>query len=102
MLVLIIFAIMLTSQIQEINVSNRSLGLAGGCALFLILATLLSYVALWAPWKVTAAKPVMDTTRAIGNGLLESWLLPFELASVVLVATLVGAIVIARKEVKPD
>jgi len=45
---------------------------------------------------------VADTTAAIGNGLLGTWLLPFEIASVVLVATLVGAIVIARKEVKSD
>ncbi|HEY5284631.1 MAG TPA: NADH-quinone oxidoreductase subunit J [Polyangia bacterium] len=101
-LVLIIFAVMLTSHIQDINVSNRSMGLVGGYLVFFVTATLLCFVAIWTPWKLTGELPVADTTVAIGNGLLGTWLLPFEIASVVLVATLVGAIVIARKEVKAD
>ncbi len=101
-LVLIIFAVMLTSHIQDINISNRSMGLAGGYVVFLVVSTLLSFVALWAPWKTGKAAAVPDTTAAIGNALLGKWLLPFEIASVVLVATLIGAIVIARKEVKSD
>jgi NADH-quinone oxidoreductase subunit J len=101
-LVLIIFAVMLTSHIQDINISNRSMGLFGGYAVFFVVSTLLSFVALWAPWKLTGKEPVADTTAALGDGLLGTWLLPFEITSVLLVATLVGAIVIARKEVKPD
>jgi formate hydrogenlyase subunit 6/NADH:ubiquinone oxidoreductase subunit I/NADH:ubiquinone oxidoreductase subunit 6 (subunit J) len=101
-LVLIIFAIMLTSQIQDINVSNRSVGLVGGYALFFVVSLLLSFVALWAPWRLTSKEPIANPTTALGDGLLGTWLLPFEIASVVLVATLVGAIVIARKEVKSD
>ncbi|MFL5247683.1 MAG: NADH-quinone oxidoreductase subunit J [Myxococcales bacterium] len=42
------------------------------------------------------------TTRAIGNELLTRWLLPFEIASLVLLATLVGAVVMARRELKAD
>jgi NAD(P)H-quinone oxidoreductase subunit 6 len=101
-LVLIIFAVMLTSQIQDINISNRSMGLFGGYLVFLVVATLLSFVAIWAPWKLTDVAPVANTTVAIGDGLLGKWLLPFEIASVLLVATMVGAIVIARKEIKSD
>jgi NAD(P)H-quinone oxidoreductase subunit 6 len=101
-LVLIIFAVMLTSHIQDINITNRSIGLWGGYALFFVVGTLLSFVALWAPWKLSDKAPVPDTTAALGDGLLGTWLLPFEIASVLLVATLVGAIVIARKEVKTD
>jgi len=101
-LVLIIFAVMLTSQIQDINISNHSVGIFGGYLAFFVISTLLSFVAIWTPWKLTDALPVVDTTAAIGDGLLGKWLLPFEIASVLLVATLVGAIVIARKEVKSD
>jgi NAD(P)H-quinone oxidoreductase subunit 6 len=50
-LVLIIFAVMLTSQIREIEVSNRNVGLYVGGLLFFIVATLLSYVAIWTPWR---------------------------------------------------
>jgi NAD(P)H-quinone oxidoreductase subunit 6 len=101
-LVLIIFAVMLTNQIQDINVSNRSMGLVGGFLMFWVVATLLCFVALWTPWKLTAVAPVEGTTAAIGNGLLGKWLLPFEIASVLLIATMIGAIVVARKEVKGD
>jgi NAD(P)H-quinone oxidoreductase subunit 6 len=101
-LVLIIFAVMLTSQIQEINVSNRSMGMVAGYAIFFVVSVLLSFVAIWAPWQVTATNAVANTTVALGDGLLGTWLLPFEVASVLLVATLIGAIVIARKEVKSD
>ena len=42
------------------------------------------------------------TTAPIGHALLQQWLLPFELASLILLATLIGAIVIARKEIRAD
>jgi len=40
------------------------------------------------------------TTGTIGDLFLESYLLPFELASLVLLAALIGAVVISRKEIK--
>ena len=100
-LVLIIFAVMLTSQIKEIEVSNQNVGLVSGAILFVATGTTLSFVAIWAPWKI-AEQPSHETTAAIGNGLLGTWLLPFEVTSVVLLATLIGAIVVARKEIKED
>jgi NAD(P)H-quinone oxidoreductase subunit 6 len=101
-LVLIIFAVMLTSQIKEIEVSNRNVGLVAGGILFFVTGTLLSYVAIWAPWRVLAQPQSHETTAAIGDGLLGTWLLPFEVTSVLLLATLIGAIVVARKELKDD
>jgi NADH-quinone oxidoreductase subunit J len=101
-LVLIIFAVMLTSQIKEIEVSNQNVGLVAGAILFALTGTLLCFIAIWAPWKVVAQPESHETSAAIGNGLLGTWLLPFEVASVVLLATLIGAIVVARKEIKED
>lgn len=101
-LVLIIFAVMLTSQIKEIEVSNQNVGLFSGAILFFLTGTVLSYVAIWAPWKAVLRPESHETSAAIGNGLLGTWLLPFEVASVVLLATLIGAIVVARKEIKED
>ena len=60
-------------------------------------------VALLTPWNARARPPPLaPTTAAIGNAFLTRWLLPFEVASLVLLATLVGAVVIARKEIKAD
>ena len=101
-LVLILFAVMLTNRITEVKVSNVSLGVAGGVALLASTAPVLCFVALATPWATREPEAFGPTTRAIGNGFLTQWLLPFELASLVLLATLIGAVVIARKELKAD
>jgi NAD(P)H-quinone oxidoreductase subunit 6 len=101
-LVLVLFAVMLTNQITEVNVSNRSIGLAGGVLLFLATAAILVFVAVKSPWAVMPQPAMVETTAAIGDAFLTKWLLPFELASLVLLATLIGAVVIARKELKAD
>ena len=101
-LVLILFAVMLTNRITEVTVSNVSLGLPGGVALLIATAPVLAFVALATPWPTRTPDPLAPTTSAIGNAFLTQWLLPFELASLVLLATLIGAVIIARKELKAD
>jgi NAD(P)H-quinone oxidoreductase subunit 6 len=101
-LVLILFAVMLTNRITEVNVSNSSFGLFGGALLFVSVAPVLLAVVALTPWPVTTPGALAPTTQAIGNAFLTKWLLPFEVASLVLLATLVGAVVIARKEIKAD
>lgn len=100
-LILILFAIMLTNRIGEVNVSNASMGWAGAGILTAVLLAMLLVIAFEVPWAVRPM-PAVPTTAAIGNGLLQRWLLPFELASLILLATLIGAIIIARKEVRAD
>lgn len=101
-LVLILFAVMLTNRITEVNVSNASFGLFGGFLLFVAVAPVLLAVSVLTPWKATPPPAMASTTQLIGDGFLTRWLLPFEVASLVLLATLIGAIVIARKEIKAD
>jgi NADH-quinone oxidoreductase subunit J len=101
-LVLVLFAVMLTSRITDIEVSNASFGLFGGVLLFVAVAPVLLAVALLTPWATQVPAALGPTTAAIGHGFLTKWLLPFEVASMVLLATLVGAVVIARKEIKAD
>ncbi len=101
-LVLIMFAVMLTNRITEVTVSNSSIGLYGGIMLFVATAPVLVAVALVTPFAAQAPGAAVHTTAAIGDAFLTKWLLPFEVASLVLLATLVGAVVIARKEIKAD
>ncbi len=101
-LVLIMFAVMLTNRITEVTVSNTSVGLFGGVMLFVATAPVLVAVAVLTPFAEQAPGPLAHTTAAIGDGFLTKWLLPFEVASLVLLATLIGAVVIARKEIKAD
>jgi NADH-quinone oxidoreductase subunit J len=103
-LVLVLFAVMLTNRITEVTVSNRSVGLWGGLLLLVAMAPVLVAVAVATPWNAAREPgplaPLAPTTAAIGDALLTRWLLPFEVASLILLATLVGAVVIARKELK--
>jgi len=99
-LVLILFAVMLTAQIGDVNISNASFSVGGGLMLFVAAAPVLLAVAVRVPWALRPAAPLAETTADIGNAFLKQWLLPFELASLILLATLIGAIVVARKELK--
>jgi NADH-quinone oxidoreductase subunit J len=100
-LVLILFAIMLTKQIgEDPKLSNSHLGLPVGAALALVTIATLTYMAVMAPWAVTPEQSWQPASAALGIAFLTDYLLPFEVASVVLLAALVGAVIIARKEIK--
>jgi NADH-quinone oxidoreductase subunit J len=100
-LVLILFAIMLTKQIgEDPKLTNAHLALPVGAALGLATVATLSYMAVMAPWKVTETQSYAPTSAGLGVAFLTDYLLPFEVASVVLLAALIGSVVIARKEIK--
>ena len=93
---------MLTNRIGEVNISNASLGWASGGILSARDARALSW---WWPSRCPgrcAHRRAAPTTAPLGHALLQQWLLPFELASLILLATLIGAIVIARKEIRAE
>jgi NADH:ubiquinone oxidoreductase subunit 6 (subunit J) len=99
-MVLTLFAIMLTHQISDINVSNRSVGwIPAG---FLVLATGggMAYAIMAGDWFTAALPESAPTTYRIGEAFLGDYLLPFELASIVLLTALIGAVVLSRKELR--
>ncbi len=97
-LVLILFAVMLTSHIRDVKISNASLGVGPGVVGLAACAVLLGYVGASTPWEALGKPQMMDQAQALGDGFLSTYLLPFEIASVVLLATLIGAVVIARRD----
>jgi NAD(P)H-quinone oxidoreductase subunit 6 len=55
------------------------------------------------PWQINESGPfVEDTLVAIGKHFFSDYLLPFELASVLLLMAMVGAIILARRDLIPD
>lgn len=100
-MVLILFAVMLTSKIGDRSQNNPSIGMLPGIGLAVALVAVLGYVVTKSPWVVRRDAPeITETARTIGDVFLKEYLLPFEVASLVLLATLIGAVVIARKEIK--
>lgn len=98
-LVLTLFAVMLTHGIQDVHVSNRSV--ARPLALAIVVALFSALVAALggAQWANEQLSGETNSTYGIGNALLSDYILPFEVASLVLLAVLIGAVVLTRKEV---
>ncbi len=102
--VLILFAIMLVNKredfvalpgawIRKVLTALVSLGLFG----------LLGVMILATPWVTsTSITSVGNTAILIGEHFFSDYLLPFELASVLLLIAMVGAIILARREYLPE
>ena len=101
-LVLVLFAVMLTNRIDTADMSNPVAGLPVAGGLATALAVLLLYAVVKMPWKVHTPPALRSTLEDLGHALLQDYLLPFEIASVVLLGVIIGAVIIVRKEVRPD
>lgn len=98
-LTLILFAVMLTSRLNKSQPSNPSTSPVTAFALVVVVLLILGRVITITDWP-SITDPAAPSTAKIGHALLGAFLLPFELASVLLLGALVGAVVIARRSVK--
>ncbi len=100
-LVLILFAVMLTSRIGQASATNPATSVVAGLVLLAALGAVLGFAAAEAPWKGAAHPLELEATaERIGDLFLGHYLVAFEVISLLLLATLVGAVVVARKEIK--
>jgi len=96
--VLIILAIMMTREVQRGSPSNKM-----RIPAFIIVALFLGvliFSVVNTPWQVSSIPPIEPTTPALANSLLGSkgFILPVEIAAVLLLSAMLGAIVIAREK----
>ena len=99
--VLLMFGLMLTRAPigrEALDSQSRGLGAGVAVALFGVLATL-----IWQSYSdtvitFTAATLPPATSANIGLSIFSSWVLPFEVASMLLLAALIGAILLSRRE----
>ena len=93
-LTLIVFAIMLTGKLHAASVSSASRqripAAAASLGLFLVLATATNALS----WPAAPSTETV-TLAALGQELVKTLVLPFEVISLVFVAAMVGAIAIA-------
>jgi NAD(P)H-quinone oxidoreductase subunit 6 len=99
-LVLILFAVMLTHRITDVDITNRAAGRIPALIITGLFIYLLIQTVRQTPWVKVKEIVHQPTTAKIGDLFLENYLLPFELASLVLLAALIGAVVLSRKEIK--
>ncbi len=103
-MVLFVFVIMLLNiekaKRESLFIPRRTVGVLLGLALFLKLA-IVGYTAKVVLEKGFLQIPEgMDSTTVIGKYLFSNYLLPFEVASIVLLVGLIGAVVLGRREAK--
>lgn len=93
--ILLIFGIMLTRNSERGSPSGR-LRLPALIAAVLLLVTFI-YIALNTTWPLSSQPPLEQTTAPIAEALFNRYVLPFEVASVLLLAAIVGAIALVRE-----
>ncbi len=103
-LVLILFGVMMTSGRLEmrVHIQRGQLLLGGGISLALLML-LLTVIANTPKWEnlTDDGTQLQPTTERIGELILDGkFLLPFEVASVLLLVALIGAALISRKEIR--
>ncbi len=102
--VLILFAIMLVNKREDFSPSaNAGLRKLFTGLVSIGLFALLSTMVLVTPWSYSAPPASgQNSIVIIGEHFFSDFLLPFELASILLLIAMVGAIILARREYLPD
>jgi NAD(P)H-quinone oxidoreductase subunit 6 len=103
--VLILFAIMLVNKREDFApIANRWIRQGSTALVCIGLFALLSTMVLATPWAVYTGTAVVGNNSVVEIGMhfFSDFLLPFELASVLLLMAMVGAIILARRDYIPD
>ena len=97
-LVLLLFGVMLTNKVISVDIKTGTMQTLPASLIVAMLAGSLCGIFYITDWKITPGlTETPSTTEMLGNMFLTTYLLPFEIASVVLLVALFGAAMIARK-----
>jgi NADH-quinone oxidoreductase subunit J len=100
-MVLILFGVMLTNKVVDVEIKTGVLQTIPASIIVSVAAGALCGVFYITDWRVfTGRQPLPTTAPQLGEMFLTTYLLPFEIISVVLLVALIGAALIARKDKK--
>ena len=89
-MILVIFGVMLTTNVTNVDVSTQTLKALPATIVVAVISALLVSTMISTRWKSNES-PVGETTiDQIGTLLLTKYLLPFEIASIVLLVAIAG------------
>lgn len=101
-LVLILFGVMLTTKLTGVDTKSGPVGklnLTAGIIIALTSAITLILTFVNSKWLTSSSVVESDTSlNTIGYALMTDYILPFEVASVLLLIALIGAALIARRK----
>jgi NADH-quinone oxidoreductase subunit J len=96
-LVLLLFGVMLTHKLYDLNLKSETYQFFPALAVMLAVFSLLVTVMVRARWHADMQSDPVPTTAAIGWLLMNDYVLPFEVASILLLIALIGAAKIVRR-----
>lgn len=94
-IVLMLFAVMLTKREDE---KERRIPLFRGFVSLLFLLVLMLYITKIDWWNYAPKEGAVGSVTAIGTLLFREYILPFEVISLILLAAMIGALSLAKKE----
>lgn len=103
--VLILFAIMLVNKREDFaSIPGRWIRQSATALVCVGLFVLLATMVLITPWAISPTSPaiIANTLVDIAKHFFSDFLLPFELTSVLLLMAMVGAIILARRDLIPE
>jgi len=95
-LILLLFGVMLTHRIYDMDLETETFQVIPGAVVSLVVFAALLTVIYRTPWKQVGIVMEGPTTEHIGRLFLTQYILPFEAASVLLLVALIGAAMIVR------
>ena len=97
--VLMLFGLMLTrAPIGRGSFDNDQRPLAAICALAIFVVSSVIMIDAFEGQEIDFTREVGTTSKQVGEAIFSDFVLPFEVVSVLLLAALVGAVVIARRD----
>lgn len=95
--VLYLFALMLTRGVTGLGIRQRNAQVAPALVVALLLLLVLVPMLWVGNWQISSLPPSADAIPQLGELLMQTYALPFEVMGVVLLVALVGAIMMARE-----
>ena len=100
--ILMIFAIMLTYQLTNKNIRQTNEQKVPAAIIVLIFFILSLITMIKTAWPLTRSELPANNIFELGRQLLQTYVVPFEVVSIVLLVALIGAIIISRREPQED
>jgi NADH-quinone oxidoreductase subunit J len=97
-LILLLFGVMLTNKITNVDIRTGTVHLLPAAIGVGILFGALTSVMVYTEWKSEPGEIPLTTTFSIGKELLTNYVLIFELLGILLLIALIGAASIARRD----
>jgi len=97
-LVLLLFGVMLTRRVYDVKFVATSIQRLPAAIICIVIFGFLYVVIRRTAWPLLMEKGMEPTSKEIGRQLMVDFLLPFEVASVLLLVALVGAALLARRD----